>query len=112
MLARSLPTCRDLVLGRTEQMSRLFSRLENKLRDLLELPTTSNLDDVFGVLPKGSLPRLWRFVVRIHTIMPTTVACEQCFSYFKRTNHINISDQTAMVFLFARLYLYEKRYNL
>ena len=111
-LARLLPTYRDLVLGRTERRSQLYSERENKLRDLLELPTTSNLVDVFGVVPKESLPRLWRFVVRIHTIMPTTVACEQCFDSFKRTNHINISDQTAMVFLFARLYLYENSYNL
>ena len=45
--------------------------------------------------------------MRNMAIMPTSVACEQSFSYFKRTRHINMGDKTAKFFLFARLNHYE-----
>ena len=68
--------------------------------------------DVFGVIPKSYFPSLWKCVVRVLTIMPTTVACEQSFSYFKRTYHSNMGEGTAKLFLMVRLKLYDKCYNL
>ena len=47
----------------------------------LGVPQISNLIDVFKIIPKGEFPRLWNFVIRVETIIPTTVACEQSFCY-------------------------------
>ena len=58
---------------------------------------------MFGVIPKSYFPSLWKFVVRVLTIMPTTVACEQSFSSFKRTYHSNMGEGTAKVVLMVRL---------
>ena len=73
-----------------------------------ELSTTNvpNLLDVFSVIPKEAFPKLWAFVVKFLTVIPTSVACEQSFSYFRRTIHTNMSEETGMVFLFKRLELY------
>ena len=101
-----------LVRNKTEQRLFLSSDREKELRRLLQTHTTSNLIDVFGVIARSYFPALWRFVVRVLTIMPTTVACEQSFSFFKRTYHHNMGEGTAKIFLMVRLKLYDKSYNL
>ena len=73
------------ILNKTQQRQWLLSENEVKLKTMLQTPMTTNLIDVFGVIGRGYFPSMWRFVVRVLTIMPTTVACEQSFSYFKRT---------------------------
>ena len=95
----------------TLQRAQTFTDQQIKLRNIFEMPTTTNLIDVFSVVPKHHFGDLWRFVILVQTIMPTTVGCEQTLSYFKRTNHFNMSDKTAQLFLFARLNLYEKSTN-
>ena len=79
---------------------------ERKVRQQLATPNCINLLDVFKVIPKDEFPITWSFVVKFLTIMPTTVGCEQSFSYFRRTIHTNMSEETGMVFLFKRLELY------
>ena len=79
---------------------------------LLQMPTAPNLTDAFDIIPKDQFPDLWRFAVRLLTILPTTVPCEQSFSYFKRTRHINMSEQTAKTLLYWRMSLYNYNYNL
>ena len=92
--------------------SELLSTREIQVRRLLKTPLTPNVIEVFGVIERQNFPRLWRLVVRLLTVMLTTVACEQSFSYFKRTLHANMSEQTARNFLFSRLSLYNSFYKL
>ena len=83
-----------------------------KTMDLRQIQPTPNLIDAFEVIDVEDFTNLWRFLVRVHTIIPTTVACEQSFSFFKRTIHINMSDQTSKIFLTARLSHYNSDCNL
>ena len=85
---------------------------EKKIREDLCIPIKPDLRDVFKVVPKASFPKFLRFVVRNMTIIPTSVACEQSFSYFKRTQHINMGEKTSKIFLLARLNHYETNFNL
>ena len=101
----------DIVRRRLEEAESLC-KSENNIQELLRIQPTTNLLDVFRAIDKNEYPNIWRFVIRNLTIMPTTVACEQSFSYFKRTAHINMSETTAKNFLFARLGLYEKDFHL
>ena len=102
----------SLITTQSEIRNELMRQKEKDLRKQLEIPTSINLMDVFDVVPKAHFPSLWKFVIRTLTIIPTTVACEQSFSYFKRTIHTNMGEKTAKSFLFARLNLYERSYNL
>ena len=52
-----------------------------------------SLSDVFSVLQSVNYPLLWQEYVKIHTIFPTTVSCEQTFSVIKRTNHVNMKQK-------------------
>ena len=101
----------DLTVSAHEREANLGEK-KRIIREELLIPITPNLLDVFQLVRKTSFPRLWRFVVKTMTIMPTSVACEQSFSYFKRTRHINMGDETAKIFLMARLSHYDKNYNL
>ena len=109
----------DLALGRRDEVwtkthghELSLSSKEKNVRQLLQTHVVPNLIDAFGVVERGNFPNLWRFVVRVLTIMPTTVGCEQSFSYFKRTQKINMTEDTAKILLFARLSLYRKQYSL
>ena len=82
------------------------------MANLLQVHTVPTLVDTFGIIPRDSFPGIWRFVVRMLTIIPTTVACEQSFSYFRRTQHVNMSGDTAKILLFSRMSLYNYNYNL
>ena len=103
---------RDRVLVSANQRSVCGTTREKKTMDLLQIQPTPNLIDAFEVIDRENFTNLWRFLVRVHTIIPTTVACEQSFSFFKQTIHINMSDQTAKIFLMARLSHYNYDYNL
>ena len=100
------------VLQATVERNQVYGRREREMRHLLQVPRTPNLVDAFGVVGKAGYNNLWRFFVRMLTIMPTTVACEQSFSFFKRTIHSNMSEETAKFFLNGRMVLYERNYNL
>ena len=101
----------DLTIFSHEREANLGEK-ERKIREDLRIPIMPNLLDVFQFSQKTSFPRLWRFFMRNMTIIPTSVACEQSFSYFKRTRHTNIGDETAKIFLMARLSHYDYDYNL
>ena len=78
----------------------------------MDFPRTPTIVDVFPSTQKNQYNQLWKFLVRLLTIMPTTVECEQSFSYFKRTAHINMTEENAKNLLFTRLNLYETCFNL
>ena len=103
---------KEEVLQVADERSHVYGPREREMRILLQTPRTPNLVDGFGVVGKTGYNNLWRFFVRLLTIMPTTVACEQSFSFFKRTIHTNMSEETAKIFLNGRMVLYENNYNL
>ena len=102
----------DLIVKKREERCDVCTPLERKVRLLLDFPRTTNIGDVLSLTQKDQFSQLWSFLVRVLTIMPTTVECEQSFSYFKRTAHINMSEETAKNLLFTRLNLYETIYEL
>ena len=110
-LMRFVMTNRDVIVGVAEErLGRLGSR-EKDVRSEIQAPTIPNIIDVFRVFPREGFPILWR-LVRVLTIMPTTVACEQSFSYLKRTLHSNMGEETAKFFIISRLSLYNSNYEL
>ena len=111
-LVRLVLSERENIETTSERRNGLMLRREKKIRELIGTPTIANLTDVFKIIPKDTFPSTWKFVLRILSIMPTTVSCEQTFSYYKRTIHTNMGEKTAKSFLFARLNLYETSYNL
>ena len=56
--------------------------------------TPISLCDVFKVIKRDEFPLLWKEMVVMNTIMPTTVSCEQSFSVLKHSAHINMNDET------------------
>ena len=53
-----------------------------------------NLFDIFHFVPREKYPLLWDESVKLNTIIPTTVSCEQSFSVIKNTQHKNKSTVT------------------
>ena len=51
-------------------------------------PITLNV--VFRYINKSDFPVLWKTVLEINAINPTTVCFEQSFSCLKHSNHINM----------------------
>ena len=51
---------------------------------------------MFQVVERTKYPMLWTEVVKVKTIMPTTVSCEQSFSVTKRSFHANMNVNTVM----------------
>ena len=96
-----------LIMGKTAERTATCTPLEREVRRLLQFPTTTNINDVLCSTEKERYSQLWCFLVRALTIMPTTVECEQSFSYFKRTAHINMSEENAKNLLFTLPNLYE-----
>ena len=95
----------------TERETALGMR-EKNVRHVLQMQKRATLIDVFHLVERDTYNNMWRFVVRLLTVIPTTVACERSFSFFKRTIHINMSEETAKNFLNARMGLYKRKYNL
>ena len=102
----------DDVWGITRQRLANLTVRERQIMELLQTDNKSNFTDAFQVLERRDFPNIWRFTVRVLTIILTTVACEQSFSFFKRTIHANMSEETAKIFLMARLSHYLNDYNL
>ena len=94
-LTRDFDAISPSVATKTNERSATLRRLEREVWNLFETEIPTNIIDVFKVVPKERFPFLWRVVVRVLTTMPTTVSCEQSFSYFKRTIHTNMGEKTA-----------------
>ena len=60
----------------------------------MDVVTKVSLHDVFMVVERTKFPLLWREVMKIHTIIPTTVSCEQSFSVMKQSFHPNMKTRT------------------
>ena len=73
----------DVVMAAGERLGRLSAR-EQDVRIVLGTPPTPSIIDSFRDLPREGFPLLRRLVIRLLTIMPTTFACEQSFSYLKK----------------------------
>ena len=82
------------------------------MKELLQIQSRPDLADAFHVVEKWPFDKTWRFVVQMLTIIPTTVVCEPSFIFFKRTLHINMSEETAKILLMARLSHYDYDYDL
>ena len=85
----------DDVWARTRERLTSLTTREAETMELLNTRSIPNLIDAFHVIDRRVYPRTWRFLVRVLTIIPTSVSCEQSFSFFKRTIHTNMSEQTA-----------------
>ena len=53
------------------------------------------LHDVFKKVKREKYPFLWNVLIWIHSFMPTSTSCEQCFSGLKRRLHENMKKTTA-----------------
>ena len=60
----------------------------------LDVVSKVSLHDVFMVVERTKFPLLWREVMKLHTIIPTTVSCEQSFSVLKHSFHVNMKTRT------------------
>lgn len=47
------------------------------------------LDDVLHRIVHSDFPQLWKCVLVVRAINPTTVSCERSFSSLKHSNHVN-----------------------
>ena len=103
---------KDEVLARTHERPASLITRERETMELLQTPSTTNLIDAFHAIDRQGFYNILRFVVRALTIIPTSVACEQSFSFFKRTIHTNMSEQTSKIFLMARMNLFNYDFNL
>mgnify|MGYP004552267677 CR=1 FL=1 len=70
----------------------------------IEIVIPISLDDVFSVLESRNYPLLWKEQMKAHTIMPTTVGCEQSFSVIKRCTHVNMKPESFIANATNKLY--------
>ena len=59
-----------------------------------EIVSRLSLHDVFMVIERSKFPLLWREAMKLRTIIPTTVTCEQSFSVMKNLFHPNMKTTT------------------
>ena len=67
--------------------------------------TTINLGDVFQHVPQSHYPELWKCVLAVRAINPTTVSCEQSFSCLKHSHHVNMKMENLCSLVGYRLSL-------
>ena len=67
---------RDLIQTKIDERSEGRTVLEKKMRRIMDFLITANIMDVLRTTPNSHLSRLWHFLVRLLTIMSTTVECE------------------------------------
>ena len=67
-----------------------------RLKTGIEAAGKITLCDVFEVVDRDKYPLLWKEVIKMKTIMPTTVCCEQSFSVTKRSFHVNMGLETGI----------------
>ena len=56
-------------------------------------PRRITLNDVFQHINHSDFPLLWRSVLEVGAINPTTVSCEQSFSCLKHSCHVNMKSE-------------------
>ena len=61
------------------------------------------LDDVFQHINVSSFPLLWKSVLEVRAVNPTTVSCEQSFSCLKHSNHVNMKSENLCSLVVLRL---------
>ena len=79
-----------------ESIIKKYRQRVSKAEELtgLDVVTKVSLHDVFMVVERTKFPLLWREVMKLHTIIPTTVSCEQSFSVMKHSFHVNMKTRT------------------
>ena len=102
----------DDVFQKVAERETALGLREKSIKNVLQMQQRATLIDAFQLVERSSFSIMWLFVVRLLTVIPTTVACEQSFSFFKRSLHINMSEETAKIFLNARMGLYKRIYTL
>ena len=60
---------------------------------------TITLFDVFVFVDRDNYPLLWKTVLKMMTMFPTSVSCEQYFSRLRNKLHENMNKETAFSFL-------------
>ena len=83
-LQQSLPT--------SEKLCEMRSPISDNLGFIVEMKWT--LFDCFHFIEREKYPLLWKENVKLRTIIPTTVSCEQSFSVMKNTLHKTKSTAT------------------
>ena len=53
---------------------------------------TITLKDIFRYVDKSDFPQLWKSVLEVRVINPTTVSCEQSISCLKHSKHNNMQN--------------------
>ena len=61
--------------------------------------TTITLLDVFTIINPNNFPFLWNVVLKMLTVMPTSVSCEQSFSRLRNKMHENMKMETSFHFM-------------
>ena len=69
-----------------------------------EVEVRPTIVDVFQFVEKDSYPRLWKESMKLTTLMPTTVCCEQSFSVLKHVMHNNMKNRTIWAKVMTRMY--------
>ena len=106
----------------TEEVTRIVFEMTTKRQQIIDVynerrvklsekagitvVTQTSLFDVFKVVKRENYPLLWREVVRIDTITPSTVSCERCFSVIKRSLHVNMKAETFIANVTNKLHGY------
>ena len=94
-------TNREQIINQSKQRTNAVS-----VKLGFEIEPTTTLQDVFPFVSREKYQGLWREALKLRTIMPTTVSCEQSFSVLKHTLHVNASMERATGR--ARVKLHEK----
>ena len=59
-----------------------------------QVETECSFQEVLAFVNKRTFPMAWNEVLKIKTVTPTTVCCEQSFSVIKHTLHKNMANKT------------------
>ena len=72
---------------------------------------TPSFQDAFLFIERGKYPLLWKEMVKLRTVMPTTVCCEQSFSVVKHALHCNMKNETVVAVVTTKYNAKEKENN-
>ena len=59
-----------------------------------EVETESSFQAILPFVDRRNYPNVWKEIVKMKTVIPTTVCCEQCFSVLKHALHKNMTTKT------------------
>ena len=68
-------------------------------QDEENMQETITLLDVFEKVERADYPDVWSEVLKLLSIMPTSVGCERTFSILKHKLHPNMKKENAIVFM-------------